>query len=211
MAPSLGTTDFRFETPSVGSRIDQYHRVILTRGSCNREARAYKGLLLPGGVLPYVHRRTASKIDRKSEDRINQAGAVDLAWSAVHISAEVSNDIGQGGRDVRRSAPRTECMKVTEGFNIEFAAGISDGERWVKENPANVKGVGHYDSVRVDWGDNVCAWIEILRLTSIGRTAQRDEQNGSAQTRWIGHSRQGKEYRVFRICAFAAPSAPGWS
>src|ERR1700756_1178063 len=65
MAPTAGIAKLGFEGPAVGSVINEFGGIVLTRGRYQLEADTKNGLLPPFAELLNGHRWTSYEVDRK--------------------------------------------------------------------------------------------------------------------------------------------------
>src|SRR4051812_33101910 len=72
-SPASGKTDFRFETPTVGTGVDEPRRVVLSGRDHDGEAHADKALLGPLKKVSNVHGRSSVQVDRKPDAGISHA------------------------------------------------------------------------------------------------------------------------------------------
>src|SRR5262245_4713338 len=106
MAPTSGIAKLGLEGPAIGSIVDEFGRIVLTRWGHQFDTDSDNGLLPPFRVLLNVHSWAAFEVHGKAKTASQEARAVRKRFCIGDSSPEVSNTIRQGSGEVGRSAEK---------------------------------------------------------------------------------------------------------
>src|SRR5271169_4089764 len=124
MAPALGISKLRFESPPIAAPVDQFRAAVLSRGRNHLQTQSQQPLLLPLRKLFRLHRRAAHQVHGKAKVGIQQARTVYRSGLLGDVTLESSHPVGERGREVCRASKEIQRVVVAEDRYVVSTGGV---------------------------------------------------------------------------------------
>src|SRR5260370_5017026 len=157
MTPSPGIANFRFEGLAVGSVIDEFRRIVLTRWGYQLEADTKNVLLPPFTKFFNAHRGTTNQVHGESKCYRQETGSVRQGLRASDGPMEISNTIGQRSEEASRAAEEVQRVVGAKHRYVDASGRVRDRQVSIKNDFPVVKGVRQGDRVGMKRRDDVSA------------------------------------------------------